>query len=135
MPSWLVVFLFSFTQVQLTPKNYTSYSAFIPEQGIKNGTVRVEEILSQISQDAVSSMREEIIRLIPKVIYARNKLQSIEDAFDITVKRVLERIEDFRRQIVEGKNPRDKFPETSTWKYYLTGEIRKHEWDSFFQNK
>ncbi|KAL2892413.1 putative xyloglucan galactosyltransferase GT11 [Bienertia sinuspersici] len=117
------------------PQNYTSYSVFIPERGIKNRTVSVEEVLSQISRDAVTDMREEVIKLIPKVIYARAKLERTEDAFDIAIKRVLERIEDFRRQIQEGKNPRDRFPEKSTWKYYLTGETGKHEWDSFFQHK
>ncbi|XP_021836490.2 probable xyloglucan galactosyltransferase GT11 [Spinacia oleracea] len=86
------------------PKNYTKYSVFIPEDGVMNGTVRVEELLSQISKEDVSSMREEVIRMIPRIIYARKKLNKIEDAFDITVTNVLERIEDTRRLIRESKD-------------------------------
>uniref|UniRef100_A0A803KYW0 Exostosin GT47 domain-containing protein n=1 Tax=Chenopodium quinoa TaxID=63459 RepID=A0A803KYW0_CHEQI len=116
------------------PKNYTSYSVFIPMEGIQNGMVHVEEVLHQISQDVVTAMREKVIGLIPSIIYARYKLK-IEDAFDITVKGVLKRIEDVRRQIHEGKDPRSRFPEELTWKHYLTGKLENHEWDSFFRSK
>uniref|UniRef100_A0A803LI32 Exostosin GT47 domain-containing protein n=1 Tax=Chenopodium quinoa TaxID=63459 RepID=A0A803LI32_CHEQI len=116
------------------PKNYTSYSVFIPMEGIQNGTIHVEEVLHQIPQEVVTTMREKVIGLIPSIIYARHKLKT-EDAFDITVKGVLKRIEDVRRQIQEGKDPRSRFPEKSTWKYYLTGKVEKHEWDSFFRSK
>ncbi|KNA22278.1 hypothetical protein SOVF_035220 [Spinacia oleracea] len=117
------------------PKNYTSYSVFIPIQGIKSGTLRVEQVLHQIPQDVVTAMREKVIQLIPRIIYARHKLKTTEDAFDIAIKGVLERIEDVRRQIQQGKDPRSRFPEKSTWKYYLTGKLEKHEWDSFFRSK
>ncbi|XP_010692462.3 probable xyloglucan galactosyltransferase GT11 [Beta vulgaris subsp. vulgaris] len=114
------------------PKNYTSYSVYIPRQGIKNGTVSVEKVLLRIPQNAVTAMREVVIGMIPSIIYARNKLKTTEDAFDIAIKGILERIEDARRNIIEGKDPRSRFPEKSTWKYYLTGKVDKHEWDSFF---
>ncbi|KMT00102.1 hypothetical protein BVRB_1g019260 [Beta vulgaris subsp. vulgaris] len=117
------------------PKNYTSYSVFIPQEGIKNGTVSVVEILLQIPQNVVTAMREMVIGLIPNIIYARNKLTTTEDAFDITINGILQRIEDFRGDIQEGKDPRSKFPENSFWKYYLTGKLEKHEWDSYFRRK
>lgn len=46
-------------------------------------------------------MREEVIRQIPRVIYAnpRSRLETLEDAFDTTVKGVLERVEKIRRDM------------------------------------
>ncbi|XP_057533629.1 xyloglucan galactosyltransferase KATAMARI1 homolog [Amaranthus tricolor] len=84
------------------PKNYTKYSVFIPEIGIKNGTIRVEEFLSKISEEVVLAMRKEVIKLIPKIVYARKKLENVEDAFDVSVSRVLQRIEKAKRLIQEG---------------------------------
>ncbi|KAJ8437100.1 hypothetical protein Cgig2_016454 [Carnegiea gigantea] len=114
------------------PKYYTKYSVFIPMDGVKNGSISVEKVLSEIPEQEVSDMRDEVIRLIPRIIYAKRKLDTIEDAFDITIKGVLERIEDARKKILEGKDPSMEFPEESRWKYYLTGKVDKHEWDSFF---
>lgn len=51
------------------------------------------------------AMREQVIGLIPKIIYAQKKLEKYEDAFDITIKNVLERIKGARRLIREGKDP------------------------------
>ncbi|XP_048504407.1 xyloglucan galactosyltransferase KATAMARI1 homolog [Beta vulgaris subsp. vulgaris] len=79
------------------PGIYTSYSVYIPEEGIKNGTISIEKVLSEISEKDVSAMREEVIKLIPRIIYARKSLETFEDAFDVSVKKVLERIEDARR--------------------------------------
>ncbi|XP_074297056.1 putative xyloglucan galactosyltransferase GT12 [Silene latifolia] len=114
------------------PKNYTKYSVFIPSKGIENRTVSVEEILSKYSKHDISEMRKEVIRLIPKVIYARNKLETIEDAFDIAVKRILDRIGNSTRLVKEGKVPYSEFPAYASWKYYMTGDVGKHEWDSYF---
>ena len=43
----------------------------------------VEEVLRGIHPDVVKQMREEVIRLIPRMIYAdpRSKLETLEDAF------------------------------------------------------
>ncbi|KAL9240079.1 hypothetical protein vseg_014339 [Gypsophila vaccaria] len=114
------------------PKNYTKYSVYIPIAGIENRTVKVEEVLSKYSEADISAMRNEVIGLIPKIIYARNKLETIEDAFDISVKRTLKRIEENVRQVREGMNPYGGFPEYASWKYHLTGNVGKHEWDSYF---
>ncbi|KAK9725859.1 hypothetical protein RND81_05G174300 [Saponaria officinalis] len=114
------------------PRNYTKYSVFIPIKGIENRTVRVEEVLSKYSERDISAMRQEVVGLIPRIIYARKKLETIEDAFDITVNSVLKRIDENVRQVREGKNPYGGFPEYASWKYHLTGGVGKHEWDSYF---
>jgi len=114
------------------PQNYRKYSVFIPMDVIKNASATVEGVLSQIPEEHVTALKEEVIGLIPKIIYAKKKLEKFEDAFDITIKHVLERIEGARRLIQEGKDLHDEFPEASSWKYYLTGKLEKHEWDSFF---
>ncbi|KAK9671372.1 hypothetical protein RND81_12G025700 [Saponaria officinalis] len=114
------------------PKNYTKYFVFIPETGIKNGLVSVEEVLSKFLKNEKSAMRDEVIRLIPSIVYARNKLETIEDAFDLAVKGVLKRVEETTKMVRDGKDPNSRFPENTSWKYYLRGDIGWHEWDSFF---
>uniref|UniRef100_A0A7C8YGS9 hydroxymethylglutaryl-CoA reductase (NADPH) n=1 Tax=Opuntia streptacantha TaxID=393608 RepID=A0A7C8YGS9_OPUST len=115
------------------PKNYTKYSVFIPMDAIKNRSATVEGVLSRIPEEDVIAMREEVIRLIPRIIYAQRKLEKFEDAFDITIKNVLERINRARRLIRDGKDPGNEFPEVLSWKYYLTGKLEMHDWDSFFK--
>ncbi|KAK6934031.1 Exostosin, GT47 domain [Dillenia turbinata] len=119
------------------PKNYSRYSVFIPDKLVRQKSVSIEKVLLGLSKEEISGMREEVIRLIPKVIYAdpSSRRESFDDAFDIAVKRVLERIETIRRGIREGKSRKIDFPEEKSWKYYLTGTVQDHEWDSFFQRK
>jgi len=83
------------------PKNGSSYSVFIPEIDVKEGKVMINETLFSVSKSEVLAMREEVIRLIPRVVYRYpgSRLETIEDAFDIAVKGVLGRIEAMRRQI------------------------------------
>ncbi|XP_021745678.1 xyloglucan galactosyltransferase KATAMARI1 homolog [Chenopodium quinoa] len=112
------------------PKNYTKYSVFIPEDGVKNGTVRVQELLSQISEEEVSSMRKEVIRLIPRILYAQKKLDMVEDAFDVAVRKILKRIEDARRLIQEGTEPSNNSSGNLSREYFSEGKLK--EWSSFF---
>ncbi|KAM3739765.1 hypothetical protein ACB098_08G046900 [Castanea mollissima] len=116
------------------PKDYTKYSVLIPANDVKNGKVSIEKILSQIPKEKVRAMREAVIRQIPKVIYAdpRSRLATIEDAFDVTVKGVLDRVEKIRREMREGKNSSFSYPEELSWKYNLFGTLGEHEWDPFF---
>ncbi|KAL5852065.1 hypothetical protein ACOSQ3_007183 [Xanthoceras sorbifolium] len=88
------------------PKNYTKYSVYIPEDSIKGGKVNITEILIGVSEEEILAMREEVIRLIPKIVYGDprwsagvvdQKLE--EDAFYIAVRGILERIENVRRRI------------------------------------
>lgn len=118
------------------PENYTRYSVFISEDEVRDGKVNIESVLQQFSQEQIRAMQEEVIKLIPKVIYAdpRSKLETIEDAFDIAVKGVLERVDKVRNDIRAGRNP-DEPPHSAsnTWKYRLFGTEEKHEWDHFFE--
>ncbi|KAK3206277.1 hypothetical protein Dsin_020323 [Dipteronia sinensis] len=80
-------------------------------------------------------MREEVIKLMPKVIYAdpNGRLETLEDAFDITVEGVLERIDKMRQETNEGrKHLSTDLAGEDAWKYNLFGTIDEHEWDHFF---
>jgi len=116
------------------PKDYTKYSVFIPANDVKSGKVSIQKILLRIPKEKVRAMREEVIRLIPRVVYAhpRSRLETLEDAFDIAVQGVLERVERIRREMREGKNTSYAFPEEFSWKYNLVGTVGEHEWDPLF---
>ncbi|GLT70800.1 hypothetical protein SLA2020_428590 [Shorea laevis] len=116
------------------PKDYTKYSVYIPANDVKSGKVSIQKILLRIPKAKVRAMREEVIRQIPRVIYAhpRSRLETLKDAFDITVKGVLERVETIRREMREGKNTSYAFAEEFSWKYNLAGTVGEHEWDPLF---
>ncbi|XP_021290086.1 probable xyloglucan galactosyltransferase GT14 [Herrania umbratica] len=84
------------------PKNYTKYSVFISPKNLRLGKVSINQTLLGVSKDEELAMREEVIRLIPRIIYAnpRSRLESIEDAFDLAIKGILKRIETFRKLII-----------------------------------
>lgn len=117
------------------PRDYTKYSVFIPAFDIKNGRVSIESILQRIPRQKVVEMREGVIKLIPKVIYAdpSSRLETLEDAFDIVVNGVLERVDTIRRDMREGKNTSFDYAEKVSWKYNLFGTVEEHEWDPFFE--
>ncbi|KAK9288794.1 hypothetical protein L1049_017259 [Liquidambar formosana] len=100
------------------PKNNTTYSVLIPEKDVKDRKANIKKILLRISKEEILTMREEVIKLIPRVIYAnpRARLEALEDAFDIAVKGILERIESNRRDILEGRTSSLNFAEKSSWK-------------------
>ncbi|XP_010686167.1 probable xyloglucan galactosyltransferase GT11 [Beta vulgaris subsp. vulgaris] len=120
------------------PKNYTSYSVFIPMEDVNKGDFAIEKRLLEIPKEKVVAMREEVIKLIPKVIYANpsSKLERFEDAFDIAVKGVLSRIEGIRMDMLRGNNNNnsnfESFPEEYSWKYNFFGGLENLEWDSYF---
>ncbi|KAI4379342.1 hypothetical protein MLD38_005656 [Melastoma candidum] len=77
------------------PRNYSKYSIFIPEDEVLQNKVSVTETLLRIPSETVKEMREEVIKLIPGVIYAdpRHDVEhGLEDAFDLAIKGVLNRI-------------------------------------------
>ncbi|GFZ17649.1 exostosin family protein [Actinidia rufa] len=117
------------------PKNYSKYSVFIPEDDIRKRNVSIEQRLSQISPEEVKIMREEVINLIPRLIYAdpRSKLETLKDAFDVAVQAVIDKVTKLRRDIIDGRA--DNFIEELSWKYALLEEgqfVGPHEWDPFF---
>ncbi|XP_022761835.1 probable xyloglucan galactosyltransferase GT15 isoform X2 [Durio zibethinus] len=83
------------------PKNDTKYSVFISPKNLRQGKVSINQTLLQVSKDEESAKREEVIRLIPRIIYAHppSSLETIEDAFDLSIKGILRRIERLRKVI------------------------------------
>ncbi|KAJ3682447.1 hypothetical protein LUZ60_015020 [Juncus effusus] len=119
------------------PRNFTRYSVFIPEDDVRVRNASIEGVLRKISPGNVRKMREEVISLIPGLIYAdpRSKLETLKDAFDVAVEAVIRKVTKLRREIVEGREDKD-FIEENSWKYELLEEgerkVGAHEWDPFF---
>lgn len=119
------------------PRNFSSYSVFIPEDDIRKRNVSIEERLSQIPPEQVRLMREEVISLIPRLIYAdpRSKLATLKDAFDVAVQAVIGKVTKLRKDIIGGRTD-ENFVEENSWKYDLLEEgqreVGAHEWDPFF---
>ncbi|KAM7277826.1 hypothetical protein ACFE04_004960 [Oxalis oulophora] len=113
------------------PRNYTKYSVFIPMNEVKDAKLSIEETLLGISEDRVKEMKEEIIKLIPKIVYARRKLEENEDAVDIAVKGVIERVHKVRQKMKEGVDVIG-FAQDNSWKLKLNGTGKEDEWLHFF---
>ncbi|GFP82323.1 xyloglucan galactosyltransferase katamari1 homolog [Phtheirospermum japonicum] len=117
------------------PKDYGSYSVLIPEAEVKGKKVSIESVLSRIPASKVAAMRENVIKLIPNVIYAdpRSRLEKLDDAFDLAIRGVVERVESLRREVKEGRNSSFEFDSEFSWKYYTFGTTGPHEWDNYFK--
>lgn len=119
------------------PKNYSSFSVYIPEDDIRRKNISIEERLSQVSPKQAKEMREAVISMIPRLIYSdpRAKLESVKDAFDVAVQAVIDKVTKLRRDIVAGRRD-EHFVEELNWKYALLGEGQQvfgaHEWDPLF---
>ncbi|KAK9755240.1 hypothetical protein RND81_01G012000 [Saponaria officinalis] len=76
------------------PKDYSSYSVFIPMDELQQGNVSIEKKLLEIPKHKIREMREEVIKLIPKIVYANPnyKVEKFEDAFEVAIKGVLNRV-------------------------------------------
>ncbi|KAK4585622.1 hypothetical protein RGQ29_023041 [Quercus rubra] len=109
------------------PRNGTNYSVYIPVKDVKLWKGNVEEILLGISKDKELAMREEVIGLIPRIVYAnpRSKFEIFRDAFDVAVDGFLERVESLRRLIREGRDPSVGFADGDDYKYTFT------QWERF----
>lgn len=88
------------------PRNQNKYSIFIPEDDINKQRVSIEKVLSRVGSKNVKRMREEVVNMIPNIIYAdpSSPLPNLEDAFDVAVRGVLERVERVRRDMNDGKD-------------------------------
>ncbi|KAE9595223.1 hypothetical protein Lal_00009316 [Lupinus albus] len=82
------------------PKNGSSYSVFIPQQDVQTKRTIIQDTLSRFSKEQVLAMREQVIRMIPSIIYRKpgSRLEKFEDAFDVAVKGVIQRIEGIKRK-------------------------------------
>ncbi|TVU30466.1 hypothetical protein EJB05_22091, partial [Eragrostis curvula] len=95
----------AYTQYTLhLPKDPESWSVLIMHTDITAGNVSIEETLSKIPPEKVKAMREEVIRLIPKVVYAdpRSRRVDFKDAFDVAVEAVIDRVAKWRRNTSAG---------------------------------
>ncbi|KAL7153652.1 hypothetical protein ABFS83_04G183300 [Erythranthe nasuta] len=117
------------------PKDHGSYSVLIPEGDVKRKGVSIDSVLSRIPRSRVSAMRERVIKLIPNVVYAdpRSRLKRLDDAFDLTVRGVVRRVEALRKEMKSGRNYSGAFDSESSWKYYTFGTTAEHEWDHYFK--
>lgn len=75
------------------PREYENYSVYIPEEDLRKGAVRIQEVLLRYSVEQIEEMREEVIKMIPALVYndPRYKVHGVRDAFDIAVDRVIQR--------------------------------------------
>ncbi|KAI3962835.1 hypothetical protein MKX01_026009 [Papaver californicum] len=118
------------------PRNFSKYSVFIPEDDVRNN-ISIEQRLLQYTSEDVKTMREEVINLIPGLIYAdpRSRLETFKDAFDVAVQAIIDKVTNLRRDIIAGRT-NDDFIEENSWKYELLEEgqrkVGAHEWDPFF---
>ncbi|XP_028759755.1 probable xyloglucan galactosyltransferase GT12 [Neltuma alba] len=83
------------------PKAGSTYSVFIPEEDVIKKRVKISDTLLRVSKSEVMALREEVIKLIPRIIYGhpKSRFETIEDAFDIAVKEILTRVEKLRKEI------------------------------------
>ncbi|ONM06067.1 putative xyloglucan galactosyltransferase GT15 [Zea mays] len=81
------------------PKDPNSYSVLIMHTDVTGRNVSIEDTLSNISPAAVKAMREEVIRLIPRLVYAdpRSRRVDFTDAFDLATEAVINRVAKRRR--------------------------------------
>jgi hypothetical protein len=90
------------------PENHTRYSVFIPEEEVRAGKVNIEDTLRRIPPAAVREMREEVVRLVPTLVYAdpRYKLDTLKDAFDVAVEGIMQKVAETRGGEVDGGEER-----------------------------
>jgi hypothetical protein len=76
------------------PGDHTRYSVLIPEDGVRARNVGIEETFRRIPPAAVRRMREELVRLVPRLVYAdpKYRLETMKDVFDVVVEGVLEKV-------------------------------------------
>ncbi|KAJ3680788.1 hypothetical protein LUZ60_015277 [Juncus effusus] len=77
------------------PRNYTKYSVYIPEDEVRRGGIDINDILLRYSEEQVREMREELVKMIPQLVYkdySSSNVESFKDAFDVAIDRVIERI-------------------------------------------
>jgi hypothetical protein len=119
------------------PRDYRSYSVFIPQGDVDGQNVSIEEALASIPSVKVARMREEVIRLIPTVVYRDTAAKGMQfkDAFDVAVERVIDRVAKRRRAMAEGREYEDSVDGSYSWKYELLEDGQKdigpHEFDPY----
>lgn len=69
------------------PEDYASFSVFIPESCVLNGTCNVRDVLTKIKPAQVRRMREKVISMIPSMLYRHPSAVQFarRDAFDLAI--------------------------------------------------
>jgi xyloglucan galactosyltransferase MUR3 len=69
------------------PRDHLNYSVYIPDADVRQRNVRIEAVLRSIPPATVERMREEVIKSIPRVLYAdpRSRLEPIKDTVAVAV--------------------------------------------------
>ncbi|KAL3680261.1 hypothetical protein R1sor_023217 [Riccia sorocarpa] len=87
------------------PEDRASYSVFIDEELVRAGNISVEETLRSIPSEKIEKMRDTVISLIPRIVYAKPESKlGVKDAFDVTLDGIHARIDDYRRSIGVSKS-------------------------------
>uniref|UniRef100_M8CF47 Exostosin GT47 domain-containing protein n=1 Tax=Aegilops tauschii TaxID=37682 RepID=M8CF47_AEGTA len=119
------------------PRDHRSYSVFIPHGDVVERNASIEEVLSRIPPAKVAQMREQVIRLIPTVLYRHPAAKGVtfKDAFDVALERVIDRVAKRRRAAAEGREYVDSIDGKFSWKYDLAQDREKmlapHEFDPY----
>ncbi|CAN6318247.1 unnamed protein product [Urochloa humidicola] len=96
----------AYTQYALhLPKEPESWSVLIMHTDVSERNVSIQERLARIPPETVRAMREEVIRLIPRVVYANPTSRRVDfkDAFDVAVEAVIDRVAKRRRGDAEAR--------------------------------
>ncbi|KAM7486145.1 hypothetical protein LguiA_002154 [Lonicera macranthoides] len=75
-----------------------------------NGRANIKDILIAGNEQVVA-MREEVVRIVSRAIFTdpRLRFEGFENAFDVSLNGVLERVERIRRDMKDGKSLRFDF--------------------------
>ncbi|CAL5010586.1 unnamed protein product [Urochloa decumbens] len=106
------------------PEDHLGYSVYIPGDDVRRRNVSIEAVLRAIPPDTVERMREEVIKLIPRVLYAdprSSRLETIKDAVDVAVEKVLDTVARIKKgEHVDSGRPIPEDPPNM----YVTTESR-----------
>ncbi|KAH7415010.1 hypothetical protein KP509_14G023300 [Ceratopteris richardii] len=74
------------------------WSVYIDEKEIREG-VRLEDVLMQYTQDSITKMRNALIDMLPRVVYAgfSSEQESLSDAVDVSVRELLRMVARHKR--------------------------------------
>ncbi|KAJ4746754.1 Exostosin family protein [Rhynchospora pubera] len=76
------------------------WSVFIDRRDMRERNVSVRSVLEGIREDKIRELRERVVKLIPRLVYAAESLgEGMDDAFDIALKGVLRQFKDRRRRM------------------------------------
>ncbi|KAL2246755.1 UNVERIFIED_CONTAM: Xyloglucan galactosyltransferase XLT2 [Sesamum indicum] len=77
------------------PGEPESYSVYIDHEAVRNGSISIKQVLMRYSKEEIKRKRERVIETIPRIVYRMGN-GKFEDAFDIALDGVLERIKEER---------------------------------------